>query len=81
MRNAIRSILYSYASLLMPHCPVTVVQRLCATTVSLTMYNYAATCHRVIITAVSKKNKTPELVFFNNCLDDNLCHSMSLSTV
>ena len=27
MRNAIRRILYSYASLLMPHCPVTVVKR------------------------------------------------------
>ena len=31
---------------------------------------------RVIITAVNKKNKNPEIQYFNNCLDDDLCKSM-----
>ena len=48
MRNAIRSILYSYASLLMPHCPVTVVQRYRDGVCSLLFYLFFIICHPYI---------------------------------
>ena len=48
MRNAIRSIIAIYASLLLPHCPVTVVQRYRDGVCSLLFHLFFIICHPYI---------------------------------